>query len=390
MSFRPPLINHIIMNSISIKKLKYLLSVFFILLASAVMAGGQFELNGIASGREGQKVELVRYTEGATNRLASTTITNGKFHIVVPVDELSLAVLQINNQFGGTVVLEVANIQYRMNEDGTYEQKGGKYTTILSGYLRDKAFINAETLFRKLTKGGDVAAIKGTKEEWEMIQPFLKKEELRSAYLASLVKTSADPNVKVMAAIMCELQPDPAKMMEIINKVAAKVGENTIMMRRIRAMSKQQAEALARRHAGMLGQQFADFTAINLKGESISLAPVVKVNKYTLVQFWASWCGPCRKEIPLLKQLYAKYKSKGFEIVSFSMDDNRNNWEKASEVEKLNWLNVSDLQAFKSSIAKTYPIFGIPANVIIDQQGKIIASNLTGDDLENKITSLLK
>jgi thiol-disulfide isomerase/thioredoxin len=373
-----------------IKNLKYLLPVIFILLASAVMAGEQFELNGTAPGKDGQKVELVRYTEGAIDKLAAVTIENGKFHIAIPVDELSLAVLQINKGFGGTVVLEAASIRYRMNEDGTYEMQGGKYNPILSGYLRSKAYIDADALFRKLTKGGNVAAIKGTKEEWEMIQPFLKKEELRSDYLANLVKTNPDAKVKVMAAVMCELQPDAAKTMEIINKVAAKVGENTIMMRRVRAMSKQQAEALARRHAGMLGEQFADFTAANLKGESMSLAPVVKENKYTLVQFWASWCGPCRKEIPLLKQLYAKYKSKGFEIVSFSMDDNRNNWEKASEVEKLNWLNVSDLQAFKSGVAKSYPIFGIPANVIVDQQGKIIASNLMGDDLENKITSLLK
>jgi thiol-disulfide isomerase/thioredoxin len=373
----------------SIKNLKYLLFILFTLFTSAVMAGETFELNGIAPGREGQKVELVRYTEGATDKLASATIENGKFHLAAAVNELSLIVLQINREFGGTMVLEAAKIQYQMNEDGTYEMKGGKYTPILSGYLRSKAYLDADALFRKLTKGGSIAAIKGTKEEWEMIQPFLKKEELRSDYLANLVKTSPDPNVKVMAAVMCELQPDPTKTMEIINKVAAKVGENTIMMRRVRSMSIHQAEALARRHAGMLGEQYVDFTAANLKGESISLAPVVKANKYTLVQFWASWCGPCRKEIPLLKQLYAKYKSKGFEIVSFSMDDNRYNWEKASEVEKFNWLNISDLQAFKSGVAKTYPIFGIPANVIINQEGKIIASNLTGDELENKITSLI-
>ena len=378
------------MKTIDIKKIKCLLVLVLTVFSSTVMAAEQFELNGTAPGKDGQKVELVRYTEGSTDKLATTTISGGKFHISIPVDELSLAVLQINKGFGGTVIVEPAVIQYQMNADGTFELKGGRYNPVLSGYLKSKAYIEADALFRKLTKGGNVAAVKGTKEEWEMIQPFLKKEELRSNYLANLVKTNPDPKVKVIAALMCELQPDAAKTMEIINKVADKVGENTIMMRRVRAMAKQQAEALARRQAGMLGQQYADFTAANLKGESMSLAPVVKANKYTLVQFWASWCGPCRKEIPLLKTLYTKYKSKGFEIVSFSMDDNRNNWEKASEAEKLQWINVSDLKAFNSSVAKTYPIFGIPANVIIDQEGKIVASNLTDHDLENKMSSLLK
>lgn len=378
------------MKTIYIQKIKYLLAVVLLVCASAAMAANQFEISGTAVGKDGQQVELIRYTEGSIDKLATTTVTGGKFHMAIPVDELSLAVLQINRGFGGTIIVEPAVVQYRINADGTFEIKGGKYNPVLSGYLRNKAYIAADELFRKLTKGGNVAAIKGTKEEWEMIQPFLEKEELRSSYLAALVKNNPDPNVKVMAALMCELQPDAVKTMQIIDKVAPKVGENTIMMRRVRAMAKQQAEALARRHAGMLGEQFADFTAANLKGESMSLAPVVKANKYTLVQFWASWCGPCRKEIPLLKQLYKQYKAKGMEIVSFSMDDNRYNWEKASEVEKLQWINVSDLKAFKSTVAKTYPIAGIPANVIIDQQGKIVASNLTDKDLENKIENLFK
>ncbi|MBE9601080.1 TlpA disulfide reductase family protein [Pedobacter sp. MC2016-24] len=375
---------------ITIKNLKCLVLILSMSLTSKVFAQQKFTISGNAPGKNGQKVELVRFTEGSIQNLAADTIKNEKFHISVPVDEISLALIQIDKKFGGTVAIEPAHLMYSMAVDGTFGTEGGKYTTVLNGFLKNKAFIAADDLFKKLTKGGNIAAIKGTKEEWEMIEPFLKKEDLRSSYLANLVKSNPDPKVKVMAAIMCELQPDAAKTMEIINKVAPQVGENTIMMRRVRSMEKQQAAALARRHEGMLGQQFTDFTAVNLKGESMNLAPIVKNNKYTLLQFWASWCGPCRKEIPLLKQLYSKYKSKGLEIVSFSMDDNKYNWEKASEVEKFNWINVSDLRAFGSGVAKVYPIFGIPANVIIDQNGKILASNLLDKELETKIAELLK
>jgi thiol-disulfide isomerase/thioredoxin len=374
----------------TIENLKYAVLILLMGLTSTVIAQQKFSVSGNAPGKNGQKVELVRFTEGSIQTLGADTVKNERFHISVPVDEISLALLQIDKKFGGTVAVEPANLKYTITTDGTFGTEGGRYTPILNGFLKNKEFIAADDLFKKLTKGGNIAAIKGTKEEWEMIAPFLKKEDLRSNYLGNLVKSNPDPKVKVMAAIMCELQPDAAKTMEMINKVAAEVGENTIMMRRVRAMEKQQAAALARRHEGMLGQQFTDFTAVNLKGESMNLAPIVKGNKYTLLQFWASWCGPCRKEIPLLKQLYAKYKSKGFEIVSFSMDDNKYNWEKASEVEKMNWINVSDLRAFGSGVAKTYPIFGIPANVIIDQNGKILASNLLDKELETKIAELLK
>lgn len=374
----------------TIKNLKYLAFLLFTGFTSSVIAQQKFTISGNAPGKNGQVVEFLRYTEGSIQKLGVDTIKNEHFYLSVPVDEISLALLQIDKKFGGTVVVEPASLKYTITADGTFGTEGGKYTPVLNGFLKTKEFIAADDLFKKLTKGGNIAAIKGTKAEWEMIAPFLKKEDLRSSYLSNLIKSNPDPKVKVMAAIMCELQPDAAKTMEMINKVASQVGENTIMMRRVRSMEKQQAEALARRHQGMLGQQFVDFTAVNLKGESMNLAPVVKENKYTLLQFWASWCGPCRKEIPLLKQLYARYKSKGFEIVSFSMDDNKYNWEKASEVEKMNWINVSDLRAFNSGVAKTYPIFGIPANVIIDQSGKILASNLLDKDLESKIAELLK
>jgi thiol-disulfide isomerase/thioredoxin len=297
--------------------------------------------------------------------------------------------LQIDKQFAGTIILEPAKIKYHFNKEGIFSISGGKYNVILSGYLRDKKFIAADAAFRKITNGGNIESVKGTKNEWEMIQAFLRKEELRSEYLAKLVETNPDPRIKVMAALMCELQPDAEKTMRIIEGVAGEVGENTIMIRRARSMYKQQMDALARRHAGMLGEQYVDFTATTLSGESIRLKPIVEKNKFTLLQFWASWCGPCRKEIPLLKKLYTSYKNKGFEIVSFSMDDNKYNWEKASAVEQLRWLNVSDLQAFKSGVTKNYPIFGIPANVIIDNKGKIVASNLLGDDLEKKLKELI-
>lgn len=346
-------------------------------------------LSGMAPGKDGQRVNFFRYTESSTNQLGSDTVRDGKFHISVNVDEISPAVIQVGTTFGGTVILEPASVKYLLFEDGSVWIDGGKYNQILNGFLRDKVYKNADSLLRKLTNGGDFASAKGTPNEWEVVQLFLKREDARTNYLAALLTTHRDPWVKGIAAIMSELQPDPEKAMKIIESAAPKLGENSIVLRRVRSIHKQQLATMARRKSSMLGAQFTDFSAEDLQGNSVQLDPIVKSNRYTLLQFWASWCGPCRKEIPMLKDLYKSYESKGLAIVSFSMDDSRSNWEKASTIENIPWPNISDLKAFSSPVAKLYPIMGIPANVIIDSSGKIVASNLIGKELEEKIQTLL-
>src|SRR5699024_2728385 len=107
--------------------------------------------------------------------------------------------------------------------------------------------------------------------------------------------------------------------------------------------------------------------------------------------FWASWCGPCRAEIPNLKKEYKKYHDKGFEIVSFSLDHKREAWEKALKEEQMPWINISDLKAYTSPIVKDYGISGIPAEYLVDSEtGKIVASlgNLRGDNLGKKLSEL--
>ncbi|RNI27764.1 AhpC/TSA family protein [Rufibacter immobilis] len=137
-----------------------------------------------------------------------------------------------------------------------------------------------------------------------------------------------------------------------------------------------------------LGSAAPDIKLPSPQGPEISLASLR--GKYVLIDFWASWCGPCRQENPNVVRMYNKYKDKGFEIFGVSLDQDRAKWLKAIENDKLTWPHVSDLKGWESSAATLYGVTAIPQTVLLDKEGKIIAKNLRGTALEEKLASLLQ
>ena len=132
-----------------------------------------------------------------------------------------------------------------------------------------------------------------------------------------------------------------------------------------------------------------DFTLSTPEGKPISLSSLK--GKVVLIDFWASWCGPCRKENPNLVKLYEKYKDKGFTILSVSLDNDEAAWKKAIEADGLIWPNhVSDLKGWESTMTKVYGFNSIPHTVLVNKEGKINGIGLRGEALEEKIKSILK
>jgi thiol-disulfide isomerase/thioredoxin len=123
------------------------------------------------------------------------------------------------------------------------------------------------------------------------------------------------------------------------------------------------------------------------EGKAISLSSLK--GKIVLIDFWASWCGPCRKENPRNVELYRKFKSKNLEIFGVSLDDNAEAWKEAIKRDHLSWPQVSELKKWDSEVVKTYLIDAIPFTVLIDREGKIIAKGLSGDELEQKVIEAL-
>jgi peroxiredoxin len=137
-----------------------------------------------------------------------------------------------------------------------------------------------------------------------------------------------------------------------------------------------------------LGKQAPDLSLPDANGNMLSLTSFR--GKYLLVDFWASWCAPCRAENPNVVKAYRNFKGKNFAILGVSLDDDKDAWEQAVMADTLTWTQVSDLKRWDSKAKDVFGLNSIPYNVLIDPQGKIIGEGLEGPNLENKLAEVLK
>jgi peroxiredoxin len=132
-----------------------------------------------------------------------------------------------------------------------------------------------------------------------------------------------------------------------------------------------------------VGDEYVDIHGLDINGKPHKLSDFK--GKYVLLEFWASWCDPCRQENPNLRKIYTNYKDKGFEILGFSIDNNKTAWKKAIEKDSLSWVNVTDSDGSYSKMAALYNVRAIPANFLINPEGIIVATTVRGGALEQKL-----
>lgn len=285
-----------------------------------------------------------------------------------------------NTKPGMTVYLEKGNIW--LSGKLTYEtaQRGGTqlnddyqaYIDVTRPYTEKEAAIFIKN--KAAMQRNDTAAVNTIENEYfELSKNKRKVEEAYfNRHLNSLI--SFEWLKKTLNA-----QQEKGKALALFNKLSDDLKNSNA--------GKTYLNSLQMSKSVEIGSVAPDFTAKNLKGEEVSLNSFR--GKYVLLDFWASWCIPCRRENPNVLKAYHKYKAKDFRVLAFSFDDSKSAWEKAVKQDALPWAQISDLAAFYSPVGYLYGVKSIPNNFLIDPQGKIIAMNLRGDELEKALSKAL-
>ena len=308
---------------------------------------------------------------------------DGLFEIKGKVQEKGLYRLRMSN--GATVLLALdddkINLSTDMNDATNYTLSGSTESATLKQLLdrtndlskKNNALVaQSRTVPRDANYNAALRQIQGQ---------INNNTAIYRQFLTKYVDTVSSNMIASFAALTL----DPKQDYQLIKKVADKVQAeqpSTFMERNLVAMMRNIKAPL------MVGSEAPDISMANPNGKEIALADMT--GEVILLDFWASWCRPCRVENPNVVRLYNKYKSKGFNIYSVSLDKQKNKWEKAIVDDKLNWsAHVSDLKGWQTPAAKAYGVSGIPKTFLLDKDQNIIAMNLRGKALENKLAELL-
>ncbi|MCI1648054.1 MAG: AhpC/TSA family protein [Bacteroides sp.] len=361
----------------------------------------------IAGLSDGTQVEIV---QGATHKdekkIATATIKNGNAQLSIPTIGARLYYLLITDTYGGLDFMADKGDQINISAIAT------------STHSQDGKSIYSFSKVR----------VEGSKTHQEYLQKYSARKKVEAWYENNIdkYKEVSDLIGKARAAkdtvLMKEIQASPEY--KALNDMETKfyhkmehVCDSTIMANKdswwgpflmLRMMTYFTPEQLntyksfsaeaQNSYYGKLvydelspaveiGQEVPMFSLTKTDGSKVNGLSYLKGKKYILLDFWASWCGPCRKEIPNLKKLYELYKDKGFEIISVSIDRKVPDWEKALKEEQLQWPNFRDVD---HSVADQFKIKAIPQIYLIDGQGKLVADQLRGEALANQLAELFK
>jgi thiol-disulfide isomerase/thioredoxin len=209
----------------------------------------------------------------------------------------------------------------------------------------------------------------------------------RTKYITSLLNSEESLLFKVLLLQSYGLKNKEQSEFaaSIVPQVVAEYGEEHFCTRTIKGL----IEKAKVTQLTSAGSNFINVESNDLDGKSHQLKSVIGEGKYVLLEFWASWCAPCRKEFPIMKKAYAKFHAKGFEIYGISIDKKADDWKKASGEEKLPWINTHFISETDKNAQVKYNVSSIPANFLIGPDGKIIARNLRGEALAKKLDELI-
>lgn len=348
---------------------------------------------------DGTVVKMVPLELGSTRAMATATVKDSKFEFKGSVKEPTLVYVTVDVPYNGkSVILTNTNIQLKGTVDSSKTPSLSKLTVIGSPYTNqlyqkisvrdqlDKIYQDRETRFKNITE----LMAKAKKDGNKALTDSISKSDEWKAYLKAdndffytventfnkLFMDNKDTFFGPLLVLYLSSYVSP-EMKPVYDKFSD-TAKNSMYGKMLK-------DELYPK--GLVGQKAVNFKVKNNAGKELSLNNLLKGKKYILVDFWASWCNPCRKEIPNLKAQYKLYSKKGFQIVSISTDREEAAWKKAVKEEQFVWPNFRDTTG---EIANDYKIKFIPMLYLLDSTGKVVAENIRGEALANKLKELFQ
>lgn len=323
---------------------------------------------------------------------SATLSSNGSFELRSYGKEEGLYFIQVKNGPQIIFINDNPHISVRANAEDIRHPKFEHSPASASLYEFITVYLQKDSALRSIYN--QISLLSQQPNQDSTLQQLQQKGKAQmdelNHYITQYVKESNSP-AAVHFAISQVLRTQSMPMEELsqlVNTAAEKFKDHS----GIASLKADVAQALAASSSSssypLLNQQAPELSMNDTSGAPVTLSQFK--GKYLLVDFWASWCQPCRLENPNVVAVYQKYKDKNFDIVGVSLDSDKKAWVQAIQKDKLTWHHMSDLKQWESAAVSTYQFDGIPFNVLIDPSGKIIAYSLRGSDLENKLAEVLK
>jgi thiol-disulfide isomerase/thioredoxin len=367
------------------------------------VSGGSehFLIKGKIVDGQGKTLYLERFVDNVPVRFDSTLIdASGDFELYTEQLPLDFYMLSLAPDDACILILDTQDTEVYVNADAgklikSYAVNGSKNTQLLVDFYRtsDEFDVNVAAYkieYQAVNGSGDTARI------MEVQERVIKSQNDYYEYLVNFVKTSPESPACLSALQKLSLQND----LELYKMVAAGLNNSmpnspytqalaqqvTAYEQQAVALKQQEEQAAAMANVLKPGTQAPEINLNTPTGEPLPLSSLR--GEVVLIDFWASWCKPCRAENPNVVRMYNKYKKSGFDIYSVSLDKNKGAWENAIQADGMTWNHVSDLAFWNSAAAKTYGVNSIPFTVLIDKDGKVIDTKLRGPALEEKLEEI--